>query len=331
MKNELLILAALVFTTLVVYVSTLLTAKRGEKEADGYLLSKYVKKTEREILEEKLKDSKYELLEEIKMFDVCLKKSEKTLIASPFARAFFSKAEEFSEAEIISLLEKSKSYDMLDLSLVDIFLAKNYDRQNLKSLFYESAMSVGAKEKILECCEFSKMELERICFVYDNSFSVLAMKKLLDIDENRAFAIAKSIVFEDNYLNNANKLYIAALGISVSYKAQLSSEEDKTAISERIKEILRLRSHLKNDLARTQLICVLANNNDFDDFRFLVSSEDIEQELKVSLIEKNVDLILDKINRGATKEELDCILHSMSIYPVKEVGDELRVRAGNAA
>lgn len=308
-----------------------LFSRREDKYSHGYLLSKYAKKTEKQIFDEKMKNSKEELLEEVKMFDVCLKKAEKVGVTVPFTRALFSKAKEFSEDEILYLLEKSKSYDMLDLTLVEIFLAKDYDKHSLKSLFYDSAMSVNAKEKILQECDFSKNELERICFVYDNSFSVIAMKKLLDMDEFKAFDIAKRIMFDQDFINNSNKLYIAAVGICSFYKDHSLSDEDKMAISDRVKEILRLRSHLKNDLARTQLICVLANNNDFDDFRFLVNSDDIEQELKATLIEKNVDLILEKIKQGASKDELDCILLSMSIYPIKEVGDKLNVYAKSPA
>lgn len=304
-------------------VFSTLFSKREERAGEGYLLAKYAKKTEKQIYDEKSKNTKEELIEEMKMYDVCLKKSEKIGISTAFTRALFSKSEEFREEEILNLLEASKTYDMLDVALVDIYFCKDYDRQSLKSLFYDSAMSVGAKEKILNNCEFSKKELERICYVYDNSFSVIAMKKLIDMDLFKAFDISKTIMFQEDYLNNSNKLYIAALGICSFYKYHSLSDLDQAAISERVREILRLRSHLKSDLARTQLICVLANNNDFDDFRYLVSSNDIEQELKASLIEKNVDLILEKINQGANKDELDCILLSMSIYPVKEVGEKL--------
>lgn len=329
MRSEFFIITSLLSLIVFIFMTNIFTKR--ERQGESYLLAKYLKKTEKQIYEEKLKDSKEELLEEIKRFDYCLKKSEKAPIIAPFTRAMFSKADEFGREELLRLLDKSKGYEMLDEILVDIYLKKNYDKQSLKTLFYESAISVGAKEHILQHCEFSIEELEQVCFVHDNSFAVIAMKQLLDKDEARGFAVSKTILFDENYLNNPNKLYIAALGICYHYKKEKVDEADKLAISERVRNILRLRSHLKHDLARTQLICVLANNHDFEDFRYLVSSEDIEQEFKASLIEKNVDLILDKMKEGASREDLDCILLSMSIYPVKEVGDKLNVYAKSVA
>lgn len=322
MENQLFIFVCLLLVIFIVsYAAWYL--KKEDKSKNMALGYKYSKKTEAEIYEETAKSSKEKLIDDIRMCDVCMKKSERTAYIVPLSKALLDKREEFCEEELFELLASSKDYEELDELLISMYFSLGCDRDRLKGLFYGSNLSVKSREEIIKNCDFSVDELSGICYDYDNSFSVIAMKKLIEINPEKAFDISYDIIFDQKLENNSNKLYIAALGIFESYKNNSLSYDAKAEISLRIREIFERRAHLSNDLAVTQLILVLSSNKNFEDYKYLIQNPGIELEVKKNLIEKNIDLFLEILENQPSDEDLRTISLAMNILPIREVQQKL--------
>jgi len=67
----------------------------------------------------------------------------------------------------------------------------------------------------------------------------------------------------------------------------------------------------------------MANLKDFDVFTYIINSNEIDKDLKITAIQQNLNVMLEKIDGSFSTEELNLILTAMQIHPIFEIGDAL--------
>lgn len=320
-KIKLILVLTLAFALLIRYDSSNLNASKYSKLNEIQL--DYKGKSEEQIYLNKTLKSKSSLLEELKAIDLELNNSEDKIIGIPTALALIDKKDQFGKEEVYELLRTSNNAELFETALIEIFIRNNNNSRELIPLFYNSHLSIGAKESIIIKSDFTVDELEKICNDYDNSFSVLAMKKLMGMDLNRAYKFSTNLLLNSNTRITDNDLYIAALGIEKYFSKATNGDESKKDVVSVLKKNIEARPNIKEDITRDRVVYALSKSQDFEDFKYIIYNEKIDDELKISAIESNLSLIIKKIESGLTDEDFKCIETAMHILPINEIGEAL--------
>ena len=244
--------------------------------------------------------------------------NEDMIALLPLVQALRAKKEEFTEEEIITLLEKFDENAAMAELLVTIYRDKDADFQKLYPLLKNDSLSDKAKQEIVAAANFTPQQFEEICRQYDNSAAVFAMQKLMVQDANRAYVLALEILADKKQISDA-KLKMASLTISEYFNTHKGESAEKKAVAEKLKSF----QSNAGELVKDQLIYAMANLKDFDVFTYIINSNEIDKDLKITAIQQNLNVMLEKIDSGLSAEELNLILTAMQIHPIFEIGDAL--------
>lgn len=322
MKNKKIILTGfLVLAIVATFVSPNIYANAYSKASS--LFASFFEVPEEKVYQLKVQEDKEVLINEIRELDDELRHSENKIVAVPHALALIEKADEFETEEVLKLLEQSNDSEVFETALVEIYIKLEGDSQKLLSLFYDSNLSVGAKENIIIKADLPVDELKNICMSYDNTYSVIAMKKLAGLDVDSAYELSEKILSNHNAGSSENDLYMAALGIERYFSKNSDDYIGKADIIKELKKQVDLIDNSKENLTRDRLVYALSKSQDFETFKYLIFNETIDEDLKVTAIENNLEMILKMIESGLDEEEKECVLASMEIFPILEVGEAL--------
>ena len=279
--------------------------------------SKYFGQTEEQVYVQKLNDTKESLIEEISALGKNMG-NEDMIALLPLAQALRAKKEEFTEEEILTLLKKFDENAAMAELLVTIYRDKDADFQKLYPLLKNDSLSDKAKQEIVAAANFTPQQFEEICRQYDDSTAVFAMQKLMIQDANQAYVLALEILADKKQISDT-KLKMAALAISEYFDTHKGESAEKRVIAEKLKSFQSSASELVKD----QLIYAMANLKDFDVFTYIINSNEIDKDLKITAIQQNLNVMLEKIDGSFSTEELNLILTAMQIHPIFEIGDAL--------
>lgn len=290
------------------------------------LFEQYTNKTEEQIYAMKLKDSKENLLAEIKSMDKELSGSDKIAIL-PHAMALVEKKDEFSQDEIIGLLNNKETEGMLEGALIRIYIGKNYDKNKLLEFIDNACIDLESKESIVSLSDLSNDELKNIFYKNNSRIVIIAMKRLMVSDYKMAFDIALDTFMKDTDNITDEKLLSSLLGIGEYYSRNDVNDEQKANIVEKMKKLFDTS---KNELIKDNVIYSMARMKDFKIFKDIIENENVDIPLKISAIERNLNLIINKISTNASsKDEISCIEAAMKIHPILEVGEVLKKSIDN--
>lgn len=322
-KNKSNIYIFVVLVTLIVLVYAPIKTNSSTLSSGQRIISEYYGKTEEEIYQDKKLRSGDELLEEIMLIEKDIKEGEE-IILLPYAIALLEKQPEFSENKIMELLSDSRTGPVLQTILIKIYFEKGLSKLNLIP-FLNSEMSSSAREYIIDLADLSIDELKRIYLSNNDSIATVAMKKILVTDDSTGFHLAKSTL--DSKGITDDKLIASFLAIGEYY----SNNKTDYDLSERNQIINKMKYYFdnsSNDLVKDNAIYSFARFNDFELFKYIIDNENIDFELKVSSIERNGQLLIDKIRSLGTTESLDIdykyIVKAMQMHPLVEVGEALK-------
>lgn len=288
----------------------------------GYeLFSQYVNMNEDEIYDSKVKDSRENLLSEIKVIEKELSGNGDEIALLPHAMALIEKKDEFSQDEIIRLLKNAETGAVLESALIKIYIEKNADKDMLVALTDNTELNKESKEYIVALSDLSNEELKDIYYKNDNSVAIIAMKKLMIADSKMAFEIASKMLLGESQKISDNKFLSIFLGIGEYYSKYDIKDGQKDLIIEKMKELFNIS---ENDIIKDNIVYSMARMQDFELFKYIIESENIDTELKISTIERNINLLVEKASIKTSQDELFYIIKAMRIHPILEVGEALK-------
>lgn len=292
------------------------------------LFSEYFHMNEEEIYETKKNSSGKELIDEIIQLEESLPEDDDRIAILPHLIALIEKSDEFKNKEIIELIKDEKTKIGLDSALVKMYLNNGGNSSELFSLLYEENITPELKEYVVSITDFSTDELAKIFTSFSNNVSIIAMKRIAIIDNKLAFDLSNNVLVNNGSRISDEKYIAAFLGFTEYYEKNFDDEDVKSEISstkENFISIMRsLYNTTSNNLLKDQIIYAMARMKDFDLFSYIIMSEDIDFYLKVSAIERNIDLLINKVSTAKSAEELSTVAYAMKLHPIVEVGNELK-------
>lgn len=276
--------------------------------------------TEKELYNLKIKDSKDELLREINQIEKELDSNKEKTILIPYVTALIDKESDFTSSEIIDMLKDDSIEEVLKSALVKIYINNNFDINELIELLHNENISLNIKNHIVSLADLTLMQLSDIYCKFDGSFIVIAMKKMITLDNLYAYTLSKDIIFNRTRETSDDKLLSSCIAIGEYYNINNISIKNDDPILNELKELYLLS---KNELLRDQAIYALGKMNNLDVFENILDNNTIDKELKITTIENNVDLIINKINKNYSNNDFILINKAMRIHPVLDVGEAL--------
>ncbi len=194
------------------------------------------------------------------------------------------------------------------------------ETQDPIELIYNENLNIEDKTSLVARAELSVEDLSGIVESFDNSISVIAMKRICSEDIEKAYEIAEEILKKELSALSDDKQIAACLGVAVYFEKNSAMSPNKQEAIDRLKEIFNSSS---NQLVRDQAIYALARICDYELFADIIKDEKIDIELKITVIERNIDIMLEKISTSNSFEDISAIAVAMKIIPVDEIGDAL--------
>lgn len=268
-----------------------------------------------------------ELLQEIIELEKTLPGVEEKMALSPYLLALIEKEAEFTENQLIERMRDEETDSGLESALLRMLMNKNEKAADFIPLLNDDGIRQETKESIVALGNFSKAELGEIFSSYNDGIAIMAMKRIAPLDAGMALELASPLLLSPHQDISDEKTIAAFLGVARYFEYHSRDGEDeefdialKDKIGAAIKEIYKTSS---NNHLKDQAIYAMARMKDYDLFAYIIDSEDVDLELKVSATESNVDLMIERISTARTYDDIRVILYAMKLYPIIEVGTAL--------
>ena len=309
---------------LILAIVTVSIPQKAYAYAFNGILSKYFSSTskmsEDELYEEKKKLSSSELIEEIIEIEKNINGEDEMCLLSHFT-ALIEKSNEFSSDELIRLIKEPNTLTGIDQAFVKMYSKNNYDATQLLSLLDNSEISDETKEYIVAISDFTIDELHDIFKNSNGKTSIVAMKRIAANNPEMAFELVDSMRVDST---NTDDEYISfCLGTASFFEEKtykMSQSEIKDHYVAKLKDIY---SKNDNQLVKDQAIYALGRICDYDLFTWIINSEDIDFELKVSVIERNIELMKNQISKSKSINDMNTIILAMEMHPIVNIAEEL--------
>ena len=317
-------LTTIVLGTCFVFSAIPSSAYSGILRKEVEIPRKYAGMSMDEICREEKKLPSEELISEIKKVEKIDSSAENTYLLTMLA-ALKEKDTHFSKGELLQMIQDPETGNGLNETLVQIYADENLDRKGLIQLLDNDNIDLQKKETIVCLAQLSQEELSDVFEKHDNILSVRAMQQIAVNDNKKAIQLARPI------LNNVKgqsdeKLISACLGAASYYENNTglkirSFELEKKNTIGTMKKIF-LES--ENDLVKDQAFYAMSRICDYDTFSYMIESDEVDFDLKVTAIERNIGKMIEQIEKASSKKDVQVILKAMKLHPICEVGEQLQ-------
>lgn len=299
-------------------------------QAGMELFSSYSNMTEEEIYSSKKNTPADDLVSEIIELEEALPTMDEKIAILPHLMALIEMGDEFSASELIELIENQNTDVGLDSAFVKMYIDKGADPSDLLALLDDDGVAQETKEYIVALGDFSTTELSSIFNSHNDNIAVVAMKRIAVIDDQLALELAVPVFSASNKKITDSKYIAAFLGVAEYCENHIGDTTEEAALALKLKDqvvpiMQSLYNTSSNELMKDQAIYAMARMGDYDVFAYIIESEDIDFDLKVTTIERNVDVMIEKISTATTLEEIDVIISAMRLHPIIEVGEALEM------
>lgn len=319
MKNSLIITLILVFAILFSNMSPGVYGENFKKNKSDVILSKYIGKDANEIYQIKTNESKEALLKEFKEIEESINLDRDMTVLIPFAVALMEKKDSFTNDEILSIIKDEDVGAGLESTLIQMYSRKNGNKNELEKLLKDNKIDINTKKLIIGTNSFSAKELKNFFKENDNVLAISAIKKLMVNDLELNSEIVKEVLLSSQKVTD-EKLIASYIGIGEYYNKK-KSDNVKNIIVEKMKNEFKRNN---NEMVKDNIIYSLAKMNDLNILKYIINSKDIDKELKVSAIERNLVLLIETIQNDISEENLDFVLDVMQVHPITDINNDLK-------
>lgn len=292
------------------------------------LFSGYADMTEEDIFYSKEKVPADDLIKEIIELESALPSSNDKSAIVPHLVALIEKSDEFTSDELVNLIKDSKTDVALDSAFVKMLVNKVSDTTGLMSLLEDDSVAQETKEYIVALGAFSASEFAEIFKKNTDSVAIVAMKRITAMDENLAYELALPVLTASNEKVTSEQYIAACLGVAQYFEnhAPLSAKDEDAYVKAKesvVTCIKKLYNTDSDELVKDQAIYALARMGDYDVFEYIINSEEIDFDLKVSTIERNIPLMIETISNASSVDEIKTVITAMQLHPIIDVGSAL--------
>lgn len=249
----------------------------------------------------------------------------------PLYTALIERSNEFSEEQLVNLIEKKETLSGIDEAFVTMYSTEGYNTSKMMELMDDPEISDHTKEYITAHCNFSVEELSEIFRSNDGKSATIAIKRITAIDSNTAMKLIQEFVNSDSGSISEEKYVSICLGIASYYEENQSPEDIEAMKSIYIPMIKKIFEDGNSTHVKDQAIYALGRICDYDLFMWLIENEKIDKALKISVIERNYRPMKRWVEAAKSENDIRAILEAMQIHPILEIADALEeaINQGN--
>ncbi|MBP0967470.1 MAG: hypothetical protein J5722_07545 [Oscillospiraceae bacterium] len=242
----------------------------------------------------------------------------------PLYTALIDKAGEFSEDELITLIREKNTGSGIECAFVDMYAADGYDGSKIFPLLNDPEIAEETKEHIAGHCDFPAEDLCEMFRTCDGRTAVIAIKRIAASDSEKAMELVQDFLNGDNVGSSDEKYTAVCLGIAQYYEEHKGTPEGEEMKRIYVPMIQKIFAESSNALVRDQAIYALGRMCDYDLFAWVIENDRIESPVKISVIERNVKLMLARIETAESEDDIRAVIEAMEILPTLEIGDALQ-------
>ena len=279
-------------------------------------------KSEDEIYAQMKKVSSEKLVKIINRYEKKLPSMPDKTALLPFYAALMEKAGDFSEEQLIALIQDKDTRAGIETVLVKMYAADGYDSAKIRPLLDDPALEENTKACIVSNCDFSADELCGIFRDADGLTAATVMKKIAVTDSAAAMQLVDEFVKSGDVSDE--KYSSVCLGIAQYYEEHQTPEDIETMHTVYIPMLKQIYAQNPSSLVKDQAVYAMARICDYELFTWLIENEKIDDTLKVSVIERNYRLMLDQIAKAESPDDIRAVTEAMRLHPILEIGDALQ-------
>ena len=314
-------------------LTIVLTAGVSVHFAQAWSDRQLFKKSEDEIYEEMTKLSAGKLIRKINRLESKIPTAEDKIQLLPFYTALIDKADEFSDEQLISLIRKRNTLEGIDEAFIEMYAENGYDAEKMTALLDDPDIAEVTKTHIVSRLDYPVDKLCEIFREFDDRTAVVAMQKLNISNPGKALQLVDELLASDQNATEFpfGKYKAICLGIANYYEKSDSPEEAAEIRSQYVPVLKNIYSKSNSGLVKDQAIYALARMCDKELFSWLIESDQIDSELKGSVIERNIRLMKDMIASAKSEDDIRSVIHAMNLHPIYALAEPLQkaVEQGN--
>ena len=317
------------FTALIVALAACVSVSLVCSWSERQLL----KKPENEIYEEMKKLSAGKLIRKINRLETKYPDMEDKTELLPLYQALIDKADEFSDEQLIDLIQKRDTLAGIEEALIEMYAANGYDGTKLIVLLDDPDIADETKSNIVSRLDYSVDELCDIFRKFDDRTAVIAMQKLNMADSGKALQLVDELLASDQGGTELSfgKYKAICLGIANYYEKSSSSEEAAEIRAEYAPVLKKIYHQSSSGLVQDQAVYALGRICDYELFSWIIEHDQIDFQLKVSVIERNTELMKMQIASAKSEDDIRAVMKAMNLHPVYALAAPLQkaVEQGN--
>lgn len=279
-------------------------------------------KSEDEIYAQMKKVSSEKLVKIINRYEKKLPSMPDKTALLPFYTALMEKAGEFSEEQLITLIQDEDTRAGIETVLVEMYARDDYDSAKIRRLLDDPELDENTKSCIVSNCDFSADALRDIFRDSDGMTAATAMKKIAVADSDAAMQLVDEFVKSGDISDEKYKS--VCLGIAQYYETHQTQEDMETMHTVYIPMLKQVYAQNPSSLVKDQAVYAMARICDYELFTWLIENEKIDDTLKVTVIERNYRLMLDQITKAKSPDDIRAVTEAMRLHPILEIGDALQ-------
>ena len=279
-------------------------------------------KSEDEIYAQMKKVSSEKLVKIINRYEKKLPSMPDKTALLPFYTALMEKAGEFSEEQLITLIQDEDTRAGIETVLVEMYARDGYDSAKIRRLLDDPELDENTKSCIVSNCDFSADALCDIFRDSDGMTAATAMKKIAVADSDAAMQLVDEFVKSGDISDEKYKS--VCLGIAQYYETHQTPEDMETMHTVYIPMLKQVYAQNPSSLVKDQAVYAMARICDYELFTWLIENEKIDDTLKVTVIERNYRLMLDQITKAKSPDDIRAVTEAMRLHPILEIGDALQ-------
>lgn len=243
----------------------------------------------------------------------------------------------FSDGDVIDVLYDKKISDMTKQIIIEQLAQINNgagikDQTSFMKILEDKQFEDLHRIHIMNALTFNSEKdieiLKNIVLTENNTVTMNAMRKILKISPKTTLKISNEII--DNFSNFGEYQIKSAIMMKSDYLRDASINSFESISLSEIDGFISFCIYQFNESSeetfKNAMIFSLMDINHIRAVKAIISNSDVSDLLKKECVIRNYQTFSKVLDKEFSKEDVDCIILAMEIFPIKEVGILLQDR-----
>jgi hypothetical protein len=244
----------------------------------------------------------------------------------PLYHVLIGRADTFSDAQLIALMREPETLAGMECTLAEMYIRNGYGHTGLNAMLDDDDIAIETKEYIVSHADYSADELCGIFRKSENRTAVIAIKRISMCDSETALQLVnETLQAGKNGKEISDDQYIAiCIGIANYFEETHADAETDRTKNDYIAVLKQIFGQADSETVQDQAIYAMGRLHDYELFTWIIENDQVVFPLKVTVIERNVQLMKDRISTAKSADDIRTVCAAMKLHPVTDIAPVLR-------